>query len=31
MYFGVISAFVRLISKFGDYYDILSAADKLGF
>ena len=30
IFFGVLAAFVRLVSKFGDYYDILAAIDKLG-
>lgn len=30
IFFGVLAAFVRLVSKFGDYYDILAAVDKLG-
>lgn len=30
IFFGVLAAFVRLVSKLGDYYDILAAMDKLG-
>lgn len=30
IFFGVLAAFVRLVSKLGDYYDILAAIDKLG-
>ncbi|MDG1074759.1 MAG: ATP-binding cassette domain-containing protein [Methylophilaceae bacterium] len=30
IFFGVLAAFVRLVSKLGDYYDILAAVDKLG-
>ncbi len=30
IFFGVLGAFVRLVSKLGDYYDILAALDKIG-
>jgi ABC-type bacteriocin/lantibiotic exporter with double-glycine peptidase domain len=30
IFFGVLAAFVRVVSKLGDYYDILAAVDKLG-
>jgi len=30
IFFGVLGAFVRLVSKLGDYYDILAAVDKIG-
>ena len=30
IFFSVLAALVRLVSKFGDYYDILAAIDKLG-
>jgi putative ABC transport system ATP-binding protein len=30
IFFGVLAAFVRMVSKLGDYYDILAALDKIG-
>jgi putative ABC transport system ATP-binding protein len=30
IFFGVLAAFVRMVSKLGDYYDILAAVDKIG-
>lgn len=30
IFFGILGAFVRLVSKLGDYYDILAALDKIG-
>ncbi len=30
IFFGILAAFVRLVSKLGDYYDILAALDKIG-
>ena len=30
IFFGVLAAFVRLVSKLGDYYDTLAALDKIG-
>lgn len=30
IFFGLLGAFVRLVSKLGDYYDILAGLDKIG-
>jgi putative ABC transport system ATP-binding protein len=30
IFFGILAAFVRIVTQLGDYYDILAAVDKLG-